>query len=54
MASFQGSLEDVINNLTEEKAKDLLIEIGVSLAGAVDDKEHRHDVIADIFYRLIN
>jgi len=52
LASWQDSLDDAIDKLTEGEAKDLLNEIAVTLAGFTQVKAVQHDEIAEIFMRI--
>jgi len=52
LASMQDDLFGVIEDMSEEKAKELLNEIAVTLAGATQDKARHHDKIAGIFIRI--
>jgi hypothetical protein len=53
MISYQGVLEKAVHKLTEEEAKDILMEIAVSLSGSEEEKERCHDLIMEIVNKRV-
>ncbi|USK27369.1 hypothetical protein LIT32_18040 [Bacillus sp. CMF21] len=53
MISYQGVLEKAVHKLTEEEAKDILMDIAVSLSGSEEEKERCHDLIMEIVNKRV-